>query len=450
MIRSARHFFVLLLAVLALGMTYTSQAMAAPAAAIDEFSITDGSITPAFDPNTTLYTLTVDPGKSAIKLDLTASENLATISVNGRTPVPGPSWQTELVTITPGFVSFDILVASVANSTTRTYTFRLAGPASSAENTVSSVVNSFVDARQGMLAAKVEVPGLFERRGMATASGPVTASLAPNGDTATLNFATSFVQVNAAAQAAEGIIDVGHPTDAPFNVWLNGSYMVHNREQNGDRWGTFAMLSLGADYLINDKALVGLSFHLDQVTDPIDEDAEMTGTGWLAGPYGSLEVGEGVFFDASLLYGGSDNEIDTAGFDSSFDTTRWMFDTAIRGQWQLDDVTTLTPKLRAVYYTEETAAAVGIEGSSMEQFRVSLGAEVERKFALENGLTLTPSAGVTAGVSTLDASNMFGSLTTGLALSGPGNWSLDGDLLFNFDDEGAQSAGARAGLNAWF
>ena len=100
--------------------------------------------------------------------------------------------------------------------------------------------------------------------------------------------------------------------------------MVHNREQNGSQWGSFAMLSLGADYLVNEKALLGLSLHIDHMTDPTDEDAELTGNGWLAGPYASVEIGDGVFLDGSLLYGGSDNDIDTAFFDGSFDTTRWM------------------------------------------------------------------------------------------------------------------------------
>ena len=99
------------------------------------------------------------------------------------------------------------------------------------------------------------------------------------------------------------------------------------------------MLNLGADYLISEKALFGLSFHLDRMVDPTDADAELTGNGWLAGPYASLEIGKGVFWDTSLLYGGSANDIDTALWDGSFDTKRWMIDTAIKGQWEIGEAT---------------------------------------------------------------------------------------------------------------
>ncbi|WP_043626853.1 autotransporter outer membrane beta-barrel domain-containing protein, partial [Ensifer sp. ZNC0028] len=109
----------------------------------------------------------------------------------------------------------------------------------------------------------------------------------------------------------------------------------------------------GADYLVNERALVGLSFHYDYMSDPTDADAELTGNGWLAGPYASFEIGQGVFLDANLLYGGSSNDIDTGIFTGTFDTTRWMADVKLTGEWQLDEITVLTPKLRAVYFNEE-------------------------------------------------------------------------------------------------
>lgn len=50
----------------------------------------------------------------------------------------------------------------------------------------------------------------------------------------------------------------------------------------------------------------------DRITDRTKEDAQLTGNGWLAGPYASLEIGKGVFRDTGLLYGGSANDIGTA------------------------------------------------------------------------------------------------------------------------------------------
>lgn len=65
--------------------------------------------------------------------------------------------------------------------------------------------------------------------------------------------------------------------------------------------GQFGLISLGADYLLSEKAQLGLSFHYDRMTDPSDLDAELSGNGWLAGPYASLELGKGVFWDTRFF-----------------------------------------------------------------------------------------------------------------------------------------------------
>jgi outer membrane autotransporter protein len=238
----------------------------------------------------------------------------------------------------------------------------------------------------------------------------------------------------------------------PFNVWIDGTLMAHKRDENDDKWGSFAMLNLGADYLISEKALVGLSLHFDRMTAPTKEDAELTGNGWLAGPYASLEIGKGVFWDTSLLYGGSANDIDTAFWDGSFDTKRWLIDTVIMGEWQIDEATVLTPELRAVYFNETVkdysvrngaGDEITIEGFDAEQFRISLGAEIARSFTLENGSTVTPKLGATAGYAGLDGSGAYGALTAGLTLETVDFWMLDASLLLDIEGDGQKSLGGR-------
>lgn len=214
------------------------------------------------------------------------------------------------------------------------------------------------------------------------------------------------------------------------------------------------MINLGADYLLSDKALLGFSLHYDRMTDPTDADAELTGNGWLAGPYASFEIGKNVFWNTSLLYGGSSNDIDTDFWDGTFDTTRWMADTSIEGQWAVDGDTILTPKLRAVYFSEKvedyavsnsTGDMIAIDGFDEEQFRLSLGAEIARSFTVESGSVLTPKLGLTAGFSGLDGSGAFGSLTAGLSIQTVDLWMIDASLLLNVEGDGEASAGARVG-----
>ncbi|MCO5065129.1 MAG: Ig-like domain repeat protein [Rhizobiaceae bacterium] len=348
------------------------------------------------------------------------------------------------------------LTSSLGVSSTGTITYLLTYDPAQVATEIDGLVHGFVKTRQNLISSTIKVPGLMERRRMSTSRGPVTASLTPLAGGMTTTFSTSLAQIEAAAANADN--EAG-TEPSRFNIWIDGALMFHNRDENGSRWGTFGLVSTGADYMLSDKALIGLSFHYDRMSDPTDEDAELTGNGWLAGPYASLEIHKGVFWDTSLLYGGSSNDIDTAFWDGSFDTSRWLLDTAISGQWQLDEVTTVTPRLRAAYFSETikdyavqngSGDLLEIKGFSEEQLRVSLGAEIARQFTLENDSVLTPKIGLTAGFSELDGSGAFGRLSAGLSLNTANNWNVDFGLLLNVEDHSQVSTGAKLGIGVRF
>ncbi|MGD9479398.1 putative Ig domain-containing protein [Shinella sp. G-2] len=341
------------------------------------------------------------------------------------------------------------LISALGTSNTGTVTYNLGFNAGAVAEDVDALVRGFVETRQSLIANGIHVPGLLERRQMEQANESVTARMTPSEDGMTARFSTSLAQMDAARDAADGIEGAAA---SPFNVWIDGSILAHQRDQNGGKWGSFAMLNFGADYLVSDKALLGLSFHLDRMTDPTDADAELTGNGWLAGPYASFEIGKGVYWDTSLLYGGSANDIDTVLWDGSFDTTRWMVDTAIKGQWQIDEATVLTPQLRAVYFNETVddykvsngaGDEIVIDGFDTEQFRVSLGAEIARSFTLQSGARVTPKVGVTVGYSGLDGSGAYGTLTAGVSMETADFWMLEASLLLNVEGDGQKSAGGK-------
>jgi hypothetical protein len=348
------------------------------------------------------------------------------------------------------------LTSALGVSNTGTVTYNIGfSPAQVAED-IDNLVHGFVQTRQNMIASTIKVPGLMERRRMATATDPVTARMMPSAEGMTLGFSTSLAQLESARDAADG---QGGGYFSPFNIWIDGTFLAHNREENGDKWGNFAMVSAGADYLLSDKALIGVSFHYDRMTDPTNEDATLTGNGWLAGPYASFEIGKNVFWDTSLLYGGSANDIDTQFWDGTFDTSRWLLDTSIKGQWNLDEVTVLTPKLRAVYMSEtvddyEVTNGAGdildLDGFTSEQLRASLGAEITRQITLDNDLVLTPKIGATAGFSGLDGSGAFAQVSAGLSMQTSQEFDIDFGLLFNIEGDGEKSAGARVGVSGRF
>ncbi|MGY5799753.1 putative Ig domain-containing protein, partial [Rhizobium sp. LEGMi12c] len=340
------------------------------------------------------------------------------------------------------------LVSALGTSNTATVTYNVSYDAGKVAEDIDNLVHDFVRSRQNMIANTIEVPGLLQRRQMQKATDPITARMMPSEEGMTLGFSTSLAQMRAAGGDADA-------ASAPFNVWIGGAFLAHddkNRNGSTSKWGSFAMINLGADYLISEHALIGLSFHYDRMTDPTDEDAELTGNGWLAGPYASLEIGRGVFWNGSLRYGGSSNTINTQFWDGNFKTTRWMADTSIEGQWNLDEDTTISPKLRAIYFSEKvddytvknsSGDAIAIDGFNEDQFRISLGAEIARSFVLESGTKLTPKLGLTGGFSGLDGAGAFGAVTAGLQLQTMNFWMLDTSLLFNIEGDGQKSVGAK-------
>lgn len=344
-------------------------------------------------------------------------------------------------------------------SNTGTISYRVGFNAAQVASDIDGLVRDFVETRQNLISETLKVPGLIDRRRNASNTEPVTTRVSPSADGMTLGFATSLSQLQAARDAADANGQQVDPMLAPFDIWIGGTFLMHKRDENDGQWGNFGLLSAGVDYLVTEKALIGLSFHFDRMSDPAAEDAELTGNGWLAGPYASFEIGKGVFLDTSLLYGGSWNDIDTAFFDGSFDTTRWMWDTKLQGQWLIGEATIFTPKLRAVFFNEKVddysvsngaGSTVALEGFTEQQWRISAGAEIERSFELENGLRLTPSIGASVGFAALDNSGAFGTLSAEVTLANDFNWDLNAALLFNIEDGGDKSAGARVGVGVRF
>ncbi|SFH02915.1 Putative Ig domain-containing protein [Ensifer sp. OV372] len=368
---------------------------------------------------------------------------------------PNPSYSGSAV------VSYT-LRSALGTSGAGTVTYKIALDRVAAGEEIDGLVRDFVRNRQSLLSSTVKVPGLIERRRAAMSTDPVTTAVTPSENGARLGFSTSLTQIQAARDAADAAAagQTFVKTDQPFDVWMDGSFLFHkDKDDDSDKWGNFALFSIGADYLISERALVGLSFHYDYTSDPTDEDAELTGNGWLAGPYASFEIGQGVFLDANLLYGGSSNDIDTGIFTGTFDTTRWMADVKLTGEWQLDEITVLTPKLRAVYFNEEVddytarnalGETIDLKGFIEEQARFSIGLDVERTLELENGLILSPTVGADVGFASLDGEGLFGRVSAGLALSNNDNWGLDFSLLFNIEGDGSQAAGAKVGARVRF
>jgi hypothetical protein len=340
------------------------------------------------------------------------------------------------------------LTSALGDSNVGTVLYSVGYDAAAVAEDTDALVRDFVDQRQGLIASSIQVPGLLDRRRMENGGTPLSGGIAPSASGVRIDLGTSLTQLQG---------DGAEPS--PLNVWIDGTFLaLGGAEMDDGAFGTFGMLGVGADYLLSDEALVGVTLQADWMRSPGSE-ATVTGRGWLVGPYASAEIGNDVFWNASLLYGGSSNAFDNGLWQGTFETRRWMANTSIEGQWHLDEATVLTPRLGIVYGSEEaadyvirneTGDMIEIEGFLEDELRVDLGAEIAHVFTLENEALLTPSLGVAIGANGLDGPDIFGSLTAGISLQDPEVGRLDGTVVMNGDASGRWSTGLRLGARKGF
>jgi len=325
------------------------------------------------------------------------------------------------------------------------------------EDFFGTLSNSFVKSRAGLLAGAVEVPGIVNRRSLASASAPGSLSVSPSGNSISMNFAASTL---AAAASAADTLAMQPVADDGINFWIDGTATLHVRSDNGsDHWGSFALLSAGGDVLLNDKLLVGLALHVDWMDD-ITDFSRANGTGVLIGPYVSAEIGEGVFLDASAFYGRSWNTVSTSLFGGDFETDRLLARAKLEGQWALSEALTFRPSVNALYlqeragsYTVEDGLGNGavIDAFTTSQLRLSLGGTLQFTLDAGDGLTLQPFLGGQFGFSLIDgAAGSFGTLTTGFDLLGLGSWTVGTSAELGIDGTGMRSLSGKARVGLRF
>ncbi|HEY4199185.1 MAG TPA: Ig-like domain-containing protein [Devosiaceae bacterium] len=332
---------------------------------------------------------------------------------------------------------------------------------------IDGLVHDFIRTRQSLIATSIVVPGLLERRAMATGNAPGTVNIAPSDNSIALNFASSLAEMrawNAAGDAAGALAANPVGGQDPFNVWINGSVALHLRsdDNDDDHWGKFGLVSVGADYLVNDKLLVGLALHTD-VMDDLTDTSKTTGTGVLVGPYVSAEIGDGVFLDASLFYGRTWNEVSTSLFSGTFESDQLVGNAKLEGQWALSDVLTFRPNVTAFYlhetvgdYTVSNAIGdtVAIAGFSSNQFRLSAGGTLQYTMGVGDGLVLMPYVGANLGLTATDgfdvSNGAFALVSGGFTLTGDGDWTMTAGVKANIEASGLKTIAATAGFKRNF
>ena len=173
-------------------------------------------------------------------------------------------------------------------------------------------------------------------------------------------------------------------TDSSWYFWTEGQYSAYQDATGviAERDGSFGIVFLGVDYLVNDWLTFGVMAHADRVSEGIDGYSEVSGNGGMVGPYLSAEVTDGLFFSGRVAWGQSRNSAsidvfaDNTQWSGSFGTERFLARGAFYGSYELGSVH-LRPQVDLAYMRENQKDYVVSDGV-LEVSVVGIDAEIGR------------------------------------------------------------------------
>ena len=190
---------------------------------------------------------------------------------------------------------------------------------------------------------------------------------------------------------------------ASLDVWVQAVYTSIDDDRAGlDANSTFGLYYLGVDMMASENVLVGALLqwdHAETVTGTYR--SEVSGDGWLAGPYVVARLADNVYFDARGAWGQSENDVNPIGlYVDSFDTSRWLLEANLTGEinsgnWRI------SPKLGIAYFNEEQTAYTDtlgflIPSQEITLGRINAGPEIAYRFIGSEGGYFEPFIRLTA------------------------------------------------------
>lgn len=202
---------------------------------------------------------------------------------------------------------------------------------------------------------------------------------------------------SAAAPAAFGYGGGDGPRDPMqhrFDIWVEGR-MAAFSSKAGD--GKFGIVHAGMDYLFTPSILAGIGVQMDWTSqEGAAASSEISGTGYMVGPYMTARLTDNFYFDGRAAWGQSFNQISPFGtFEDEFDAQRWLVTGALIGQYNLTEAWKVRPELRLSYFRETSDAytdslGVSIPSVSVETGTLEFGPTFTTEFQLENGFAFAP------------------------------------------------------------
>jgi outer membrane autotransporter protein len=250
-----------------------------------------------------------------------------------------------------------------------------------------------------------------------------------------------------------GALPLSYAAMSPWDIWVEGRYSAFD-DNNGnlDRNGHVGVLYFGGDYRVTENMIVGVLAQYDWAKDESSVLAsDVSGNGWMVGPYLSARVHHNIHFDLRAAWGRSSNDLTLGATTGDFDTSRWLVKGALAGNW-MHDAWRFTPSADLAYITESAdsftnSAGTFVAGQDVSLGRLQFGPEIGYRFAHTQDTFIEPFAAL-KGVWDFDNPNVaiidgfvvgpgdfWGRLQGGLNVATSSGWYVRG--LASWDGVGA-------------
>lgn len=182
-----------------------------------------------------------------------------------------------------------------------------------------------------------------------------------------------------------------------FDVWIEGFYSSsENHNGAGTYDGDQGLLFLGGDYKIHDGLIVGMIAQFDWTkAENKTLSSEVSGFGWMTGPYIAYRLTDKVYLDGRLAWGLSENEIKPEGtYEDDFDTERWLAHLNMTGMYDYGQWRIL-PHVSISYIAEDQKGYTDSNGlympsQTVETGQMAFGPSVAYAYLLESGTVIEP------------------------------------------------------------
>lgn len=305
---------------------------------------------------------------------------------------------------------------------------------SQTRKTTGAGINNFVRRHaHNFLSNEVDLSG--QLGGDTSGPGAVTYKF----DETSAGFSTSFegdTSKLSASQFGHGY-GGGSATAGDYTLWIKGGFTQskeHRVEQD------LTIVHLGGGYRVNPDLLIGGIIQFDKADEFVPStNTSVSGNGWMVGPYVVMKVRDNVIFDARLAFGGASNDISPTGtFTDQFDTKRVLVRTNLTGNYTYGNWK-IAPNVGFKLLNEKQEAYrnsnnILIPARTIELGQFELGTKASTDVVLENGFTVTPSAGAKLLLNLTDSG--FLTTNTGVLSNlnvGDASLRLDGGLKITDD-----------------